>query len=607
MARLFGGAGPEVVIDQPAYTPGAPVFAANTQYRITSSNDALVFTSDEGGPVTIDIADGYYTPDAYATAVETALNADDTLTGTGTITFTVEYDSATQKFTLDAGEGHTIALTVSGSDGAGELGFTADAAASQTITSDSETTGTGTITIDLDENGNSSVVEYAIYCNELAKYAGADGVVDEASEVWQTAAEWNGGGQAGRVTMYGFTDYTSYTFKVKAKNEAGTETVFGADSASMNTLTNIDWGLTSDAETRRLTGGDTRVKADGVTDANGTAYTVYVGGTSAAIPLTFALENYDETASRVGLEFSEDGGTTWATAHSYYDIYASNKTLNFTSDEGGPVDISLTEQTYDTPAALAAELETKMNANATLTGGVITFDVSYSSTTGLYTIDAGEGHTIALNYYSSNGAYALGFTGNASAAQTITTDETRGDAPNTLTTSEAGTEHTVYWDSGRDAGRSEYQTDAMVRVTPYDASPSGGDAGGARSSAEFTVNNRPGSVTVQNYDGRIFGKDTTPTFSCVMADLVLGDYGYWEITIEDESSVVLRTSSAENVAGWEYEDAPDSWNAVTPVGVASEHIDGVNRVRYTCQTALEPDDDNDYTVTFRQGERRDRG
>jgi len=33
----------------------------------------------------------------------------------------------------------------------------------------------------------------------------------------------------------------------------------------------------------------------------------------------------------------------------------------------------------------------------------------------------------------------------------------------------------------------------------------------------------------------------------------------------------------------------------------------VNRVRYTCQTALEPDDDNDYTVTFRQGERRDRG
>lgn len=105
-------------------------------FQINAANDIMVLTSDEGGPVNIDIPDGTYEGAALATALQTAMNADNTLTGTGTITFVVTYSTSTLKFTLDATAGKTIAYTRSGSDAGLTLGFSADAAASQTITSD---------------------------------------------------------------------------------------------------------------------------------------------------------------------------------------------------------------------------------------------------------------------------------------------------------------------------------------------------------------------------------------------------------------------------------------------------------------------------------------
>lgn len=102
---------------------------------VDSDHDVLVLTSDEGGPVSIDVANGRYNRDDLATALETAMNADGTLTG-GVITFVVTYSSATEKFTLDATVGKTIAYTNAGSDGGGIFGFTAGTGAAQTITSD---------------------------------------------------------------------------------------------------------------------------------------------------------------------------------------------------------------------------------------------------------------------------------------------------------------------------------------------------------------------------------------------------------------------------------------------------------------------------------------
>jgi len=609
MARRRTTPSPGITVTLPANVPGVPTWVESTQFRITSSNDVLVLTSDQGGPVSIDVPDGVYTCPALAAALQDAMNADGTLTGSGTITFSVSYDDTASKFTIDAGSGHTIAFTYSGSDAAETFGFDGDKSASQTITSDSETHGTGTITFDFEANGNGDNVEYAIFSNTDGKYVGADGVPDEASEVWQTRADWNNGGQAGRVTVVGLTDYTSYTFKIKARNEAGDETDFCADSAAMNTKPNIDWGDPSDALTRRVTTGNTRIKENGVEVSSSVTKTVYINGTCKAIPVQFALENYDSTTSRVVMEFSEDDGNTWNPAHTFFDIYSGNKTLRFTSDQGGPVDISIAEATYDTGAALAAELQSKMNADGTLTGsGTITFSVSFNTSTGKYTIDAGAGHTIALDYYNSNGAYAFGFTDNKSASQTITSDESRGDPPNTLSTSQSGTSHTIYWDSGRDAGKSEHKTATKLRLTPYDSSPSGGDAAKAEVSDAFEVDNRPSRVTVQNYDGRAFDKDTTPVFSCVMGEINCGRYLFFEITIEDgNGQTVLRTSSAENVVGWEYETSPGNWSSVTPQGINIRYADGTNRVRYTCQAPLEADNTKDFTITFRQGETRDRG
>jgi len=610
MARKKGTASASATITPAANIPGAPVWVESSQFSVTSSCDVIILTSDLGGPVSIDTPDGVYTGAALATALQTAMNASNTLTGTGTITFAVSYDSTTKKFTLGAGAGHTIALTVTGSDGAEMYGFTTAAAAAVSVTSDSETHGLGTITFDLDQNDNASVVQYAVYCNELSKYIGLDGVADEAAEVWGTPAQWNIGGANGRITVIGLTDYTSYTFMAKAKSESGVETTFGADSASMNTLAYVDWGSPDAAIQRMAASGNTRIMLEGVTAIDGTAASVAVDGTSKAIPVRFALENYDETVSSVTLEFSEDSGSTWATAHSYYEIDADNKTLRVTSDLGGPVDIAITEGTYDTPAAMATELATRLNANTTLTGsGTITFAVTHSGTTGKYTIDATANHTIALDWYNSSAAMVYGFTASHTAARTLTSDESRGSAPNTLTTSETGVEHTVYWDSARDAGKSEYKLSTVeVRVTPYDASPSGGDAAGVKTSVAFTVDNRPATVTVVNFDGRVFGKNLTPIFAAVMGDLTIGTHGYWEITIEDgNGAVALRTSSAEYTAGWMYETAPNTWAAVPAAGVSGAYINGVNRVRYTVQTALTADNDKYYLITMRQGERRDRG
>lgn len=103
-------------------------------FTITAGNDVLILTSDQG-TANIDVEDGTYNGTDAATALQTAMNADDTLTG-GTITFAVSWSATTRKFTIDATAGHTIAYTNTGSDAGLTFGFSADASAAQTITSD---------------------------------------------------------------------------------------------------------------------------------------------------------------------------------------------------------------------------------------------------------------------------------------------------------------------------------------------------------------------------------------------------------------------------------------------------------------------------------------
>ncbi|MBN1574550.1 MAG: hypothetical protein JW984_15240 [Deltaproteobacteria bacterium] len=104
-------------------------------FTITADNDGLKFTSDQGS-ATIDVPDGTYEASDLAMALQAAMNADDTLTGTGTITFAISYSTTTGKFTIDAGSGHTIAYTATGSDGGLTFGLNQAHGAAQTIASD---------------------------------------------------------------------------------------------------------------------------------------------------------------------------------------------------------------------------------------------------------------------------------------------------------------------------------------------------------------------------------------------------------------------------------------------------------------------------------------
>ena len=104
-------------------------------YSFTAGTKAMVFTSSSGGPVTINMTESTsYNCDTLATALQTAMNANNTLTGSGAISFVVTNQMG--KFKIDAGTGHTIAYDVTGSTAYAAFGFTNDLAAAQTITGD---------------------------------------------------------------------------------------------------------------------------------------------------------------------------------------------------------------------------------------------------------------------------------------------------------------------------------------------------------------------------------------------------------------------------------------------------------------------------------------
>lgn len=590
--------------------PGIPTYVSNEQFRITNSNDILVLTSDLGGPVSIDIPDGFYSPADLATELETLMNADDTLTGSGTITFEVSYNASLFKFIIDAGTNNTIAYTDSGSDAGATFGFTADAEASTNIVSDSPTEAIDTITFDIDENENDSSVEFAIYDNTQSKYIDANGA-PSITAVWQTKENWSGGGQAGRVTIYGLTQYTIYTYKVKAKSTAG-ESAFGTSSADMCCNILVDWGISSDISDRECSTGNTKIEIDGVTVESET-YTIYCPGGYGAIPLTFLLKNnYGDGVtpnSSIGIEFSENN-ITFIAGHHYFTIASTNDVMVFTSDLGS-ANIDVPDGDYNTGDLLATALETAMNANNTLTGtGTITFAVTFSLITYKYTIDAGVGHTITLDCWESDASYTFGFTSNPDAAQTITSDESRGENPRSLTTNSDGIKHTVYWDSYTDSGKSEKDTTVYVRLTPYDAVALGGSVGAARTSDAFAVDNTPEQATVTNLDTFTFDKDTTPDWVAIIKPIRGGTKAFFRIIITDYDGVLVNTfDSSANITGWSYQQAGVAYIAVTYEGVSGQYIDGINKIRFTLPeaSALVADNDRPYKVTIEEGELRDRG
>ena len=173
-----------------------------------------------------------------------------------------------------------------------------------------------------------------------------------------------------------------------------------------------------------------------------------------------------------------------------------------------------------------------------------------------------------------------------------------------LPTSPTGiTYNDIIWDSYTDSGTSEYQRDMMLRLRAQDES---GDWGPYETTAEFILYNLPSVASVVNSDGYSWGKDSTPTFQSIIPSIRGGTAGYPVIYIYDAIINILHPfypkKSSESVIGWEYESGVNNWIAMPLTGIPAAAINGVNRMRYTMQSALAA---GDYTISFKMGELRD--
>lgn len=133
-------------------------------FSITPSNNVLNFTSSSGGPVDITLTDGNYDGTTLASHLQTQMNANTILNGSGTITFAVSYSTTTRKFTINAGAGKTVAYTHASSDAGLTLGFTSNKTAAQTITSDIESGDPSQIVSSIKDSTETLVSEY---CNRI--------------------------------------------------------------------------------------------------------------------------------------------------------------------------------------------------------------------------------------------------------------------------------------------------------------------------------------------------------------------------------------------------------------------------------------------------------
>jgi len=121
----------EYYIEYPVFAGMTVAWLTADTYVILPRGNKMIVTSDLGGPVTIEFTVAEYTGTTIAAEWENKLNANATLTGGGTITFTVSYND--NQFTVSCSGGHTIAITFAGSTVAYVLGFYQDLTACTTF------------------------------------------------------------------------------------------------------------------------------------------------------------------------------------------------------------------------------------------------------------------------------------------------------------------------------------------------------------------------------------------------------------------------------------------------------------------------------------------
>lgn len=533
--------------------------------NIYAANDTLTFTSDRGGPVSINVTAGDLTPSTASIVLEDLMNANTTLTGSGKITFSIINDA--NKFTIDAGATHWISLTYSSSDGAETWGFTGDAAAAQSITSDT----------------------YALF----NKMVGTEG--------WRAIST----DLAGIIRVMGLSSLTSpskYRFRVKARNSWNTalETAYSDWSEIMVPRINLALSDASNNMSFECTTGKCKISGLTVTalgDSYPGQYTIAYTLTRVNVPAT--KNNVKIYYSTNGSSYTEMTGTvnTFGDNTSQFDITVAtaNYSTTYTYDGTG------TSPLFVTNGLVAGHMITINSStfNAANNGSFRVLSVSETA----ITVENGSGVAETNKVLSAN--------------DSMTSAVSIGGAITSLTASAAGTANSNKWASCVILGNS-YNSTIYIKVVPYDTATSG--SAGTEAITTIAVDNRPKSISIAEFSDFDWDSDTTPEVVADIASIVCGSYLYFVAYVTNNTTGEEKMySSAERPAGWYYEadhaGNPGSdvrhaetgwdtgWTACTYLGVdatlAPPAVSG-NRIRYIFQEALSQG--TTYTIVLKQAE-----
>jgi hypothetical protein len=272
-------------------------------------------------------------------------------------------------------------------------------------------------------DGNPSTTTYAIQETTSGNYVQANGTLG-ASAVWQTSATWSA------ITLTGLSSATTYTFKVKARNGANTETAFGSttsgttssiglnsvilSSALTSTYGSVSSGVSFTASGTNLTSNITATAQSGyqvstdnssfgasVSVASGT--TIYVGFAS-----TLSAGNYN---NQIAVVLSGGGA-------------AGNANVT-TSSSGNTV---LQKVLSITTATIASKVYDGTTTSGTVTAGTLSGyigseTVVVASANGTYSdANGGTGKTATITYTLGNGTNG-GLATNYSLANTTATGD----------------------------------------------------------------------------------------------------------------------------------------------------------------------------------------
>ena len=344
---------------------------------------------------------------------------------------------------------------------------------------------TTSLTVIINPNSNPAGTLFAIQNMTSGQYVKADGTL-QAGEVWQTRAAW--GGNFG-IANTGLNANTQYNYKIKAKNDAGIETVLSSGIAKYT-------GASNPGATTATALSSSSIKVDWTSGGAQSKFNVYRNGQSGVGTLVHSANDLTYT----------DDGLAASTPYTYY-VYSINedsvKNLNFTSatvstqtaavppsgNGSTPTPTPTPTPSFDTTATPSSEESaTPQNANETevdyisptadfsiqqdpsvfVTGKSISFDATGSTDNtkiSSYEWDFGDGETSELpkvnHQFKKPGRYTVTLTVIDNAGNISVTTQTIDIKPSIPIITNIKAKGTALWVEGNS------DPDTIVYLTIY--------------------------------------------------------------------------------------------------------------------------------------------